>query len=81
MPSIHAIAPESKVHNKIVNRLNLLLKESEMTMLDIKEEEELLRKIETEEDWLDSPECLVLEEIVLDDEDILESYEDDEDDY
>ena len=81
MPSIHAIAPESKVHNKIVNRLNLLLKESEMTMLDINEEEELLRKIETEEDWLDSPECLVLEEIVLDDEDILESYEDDEDDY
>lgn len=81
MPSIHAIAPESKVHNKIVNRPNLLLKESEMTILDINEEEELLRKIESEEDWLDSPECLVLEEIVLDDEDILESYENDEDDY
>ena len=49
-----------------------------MTMLDISEEEDLLRKIETEEDWLDSPESLAFEEILLDDEDIEESYEDDE---
>lgn len=49
-------------------------------MLDISEEEELLRKIETEEDWLDNPECLTLEETLLDDEDILELYED-EDEY
>ncbi len=48
-----------------------------MTMLDINEEEELLRRIETEEDWLDSPECFTLEETLLDDEDILELYEDD----
>ncbi len=50
-----------------------------MTMLDIIEEEELLRKIETEEDWLDSPESLTLEETLLDDEDILEMYEDEDD--
>ena len=49
-----------------------------MTMLDINDEEELLRKIETEEDWLDSPESLAFEETLLDDEAILESYEDDE---
>jgi len=47
-----------------------------MTMLDIDEEEELLRKIETEEDWLDNPECLISEETLLDDEDILETLED-----
>ena len=56
-----------------------------MTMLDISEEEELVRKIETEEDWLDSPECFALEETFLDDEDILdgedilELYEDEDD--
>ena len=49
-----------------------------MTMLDINEEEELLRKIETEEDWLDNPENLTLEEALLDDEAILESFEDDD---
>lgn len=49
-----------------------------MTMLDINAEEELLRKIETEEDWLDSLECYVSEETLLDDEAIQESYEDDE---
>ena len=51
-----------------------------MTMLDINEEEELLRKIETEEDWLDTPEFLSLEETLLDDEDVLELYEDEDDD-
>lgn len=49
-----------------------------MTMLDISEEENLLRKIETEEDWFDNPESLAFEETLLDDEAILESYEDDE---
>ena len=49
-----------------------------MTMLDINEEEDLLRKIVTEEDWLDNPECLAFEETLLDDEAILESYEDDD---
>ena len=49
-----------------------------MTMLDINEEEELLRKIETEEDWIDHPDSLEFEETLLDDEAILESYEDDE---
>jgi len=49
-----------------------------MTMLDISEEEDLLRKIETEEDWFNNPEGFAFEETLLDDEAILESYEDDE---
>ncbi len=49
-----------------------------MTMLDIIEEEELLRKIDTEEDWLDSPECFALEETLLDDEEILGLYVNDD---
>ena len=47
-------------------------------MLDINEEEDLIRKIETEEDWFDNPESEAFEETLLDDDDILESYEYDE---
>ena len=42
-----------------------------MSMLDINTEEELFRKIESDDDWLDSPECQAFEDLLLEDETVL----------